>query len=57
MEFHRPPRALAIMGLDRGQHGFVFGDHLRNPTQLRQGQAAIAIDVDFTCWMNFQIPG
>ena len=37
VDFHRPPCALCVMRLDRGQNGLVFDDHLCDPPVLGQG--------------------
>ena len=47
MDFHRGPCACRIMSLDRVQDGLMLGDRPPDPSLLRQGQPAIAIDVHF----------
>jgi hypothetical protein len=43
---HRHSGTSGIMGLDRGQHLCVLGDHLRHASRLGQSEAAIAIDLN-----------
>ncbi len=45
MACHGQPRAVRIVGLDRGEDRFVLADHLRHATDLGQRQPTEAVDM------------